>query len=57
MTVIYVVYVNPRCENMRNSSMKRYKKEKNEKKEKNRLGENWYTEIKRANEIEIMNHK
>lgn len=53
MAAVYVVYVNPRCGNVRNSSMKGYK---TKKKKKNRLGVNRYAEIqKKANGLEIMN--
>lgn len=56
MTVVYVVDVNPRCENRRNFSMKL----RDIKKEKNKLlGINQCAEIKNKpnqyNKIEIMN--
>lgn len=42
--MVYVVYVNPKCENIWNSAMKGIKK-KEKRKEKNRLGINQYAEI------------
>lgn len=47
--MVYVVYVNPRCENIWNSSMiyesMKGIKKKEKRKEKNRLGINRYAEI------------
>ena len=48
--MIYVVYVNPRCENPWNFSMKRYKKKEQQTRRKS-------IEIRRANDIEILNRK
>lgn len=49
--MIYVVYVNPRCENMEKFSMKKKKKEQQARRKRKSI------ETRRADNIEILNCK